>query len=47
MSQIDLLQTILISLLIILEILTEVRYMLDAKIKKLDKTINELFEEKP
>ena len=45
MSQIDLFQTILLSLLVVLAGLTEIRYRLDARIKKLDKTINELYED--
>ena len=47
MSFTDLMQTILISLLIFALILMDIRYRLDVKIKKLDKAINELYEEKP
>jgi len=41
MSQIDLLQTILLTLLVILAGLTEIRFWLDAKIKKLEKIIHD------
>jgi len=47
MSFTDLMQTILISLLIFALILMDIRYRLDVKIKKLDKAINELYEDKP